>query len=421
METASLQSSEITTDVLPQDVSALNEDQIQDLIAEASEQNDVIEREIQMFEKFLTRVDLRSVGVLPPTAPSKEDGATAGVASGAAPSGATLAAGGAAAAGSTLSASPETSAAASQRGRSKSKSSTVGPGPERVLLRLAMDQKCEIAARECDELRAEILRNRETAEKIQDGHRATVEEAEMHLDETKKARYEFERDIAKGAVNKRTGQVVAERMLRYIEDKVRAKDTLVGKLRLKNSTLRVMKKKLEMQIKQKEEMGEVLHEVDFNQLKIENQQYLEKIDEKNQELLRLKLMAGNTLQVLNQYKKRLQTLTQESDRLSSEFKSRNDLSEKIEAELIGVDADRIKAEETNQSIRKEIADFRVPDVLDYVKETASLQEMSKIVSSWERKVEIAEMALHTHRKAWHQLKMAHAVASGGNWMLDAMV
>ena len=49
-------------------------------------------------------------------------------------------------------------------------------------------------------------------------------------------------------------------------------------------------------------MGEVLHEVDFNQLKIENQQYLEKIDERNQDLLRLKLMAGNTLQVLNTYK-----------------------------------------------------------------------------------------------------------------------
>ena len=49
-------------------------------------------------------------------------------------------------------------------------------------------------------------------------------------------------------------------------------------------------------------MGEVLHEVDFNQLKIENKQYLEKIDEKNQELLRLKLMAGNTLQILNHFK-----------------------------------------------------------------------------------------------------------------------
>lgn len=49
-------------------------------------------------------------------------------------------------------------------------------------------------------------------------------------------------------------------------------------------------------------MGEVLHEVDFNQLKIENQQYLEKIDEKNQDLLRLKLMDGNVQQILNSYK-----------------------------------------------------------------------------------------------------------------------
>ena len=53
---------------------------------------------------------------------------------------------------------------------------------------------------------------------------------------------------------------------------------------------------------QKEEMGEVLHEVDFNQLKIENQQYLEKIDEKNQDLLRLKLMTTNVQQILNTYK-----------------------------------------------------------------------------------------------------------------------
>ena len=49
-------------------------------------------------------------------------------------------------------------------------------------------------------------------------------------------------------------------------------------------------------------MGEVLHEVDFNQLKIENQQYLEKIDEKNQDLLRLKLMSTNVQQILNTYK-----------------------------------------------------------------------------------------------------------------------
>merc|ERR1719350_680443 len=115
----------------------------------------------------------------------------------------------------------------------------------------------------------------------------------------------------KGAVNQRTNKVIAERLTRSIEDKIRARDTLIEKLRLKNSTLKVQKKKLMLQLKQKEEMGEVLHEVDFNQLKIENQQYLEKIDERNQDLLRLKFMSTNVLQVLNTYKKKLHVLTQE--------------------------------------------------------------------------------------------------------------
>lgn len=37
--------------------------------------------------------------------------------------------------------------------------------------------------------------------------------------------------------------------------------------------------------------------VDFDQLKIENQQYLERIDAKNKELLQLKLSTGKTVQV----------------------------------------------------------------------------------------------------------------------------
>ena len=71
---------------------------------------------------------------------------------------------------------------------------------------------------------------------------------------------------------------------------------------MKNAALHVQKRKLQLQLRQKEEMGEALHEVDFQQLKIENSQYLERIDERNQDLLRLKLLAGNTLQVLNSYK-----------------------------------------------------------------------------------------------------------------------
>ena len=43
----------------------------------------------------------------------------------------------------------------------------------------------------------------------------------------------------------------------------------------------------------------MLHEVDFKQLKIENKQYIEKIDEKNAEMIKLKKMVGMVTQTLN--------------------------------------------------------------------------------------------------------------------------
>ena len=50
-----------------------------------------------------------------------------------------------------------------------------------------------------------------------------MEESEIRLGEMKKASYEFERDIVKGAVNTRTGKVIAERVNRYFDDKIRAR------------------------------------------------------------------------------------------------------------------------------------------------------------------------------------------------------
>jgi hypothetical protein len=50
-----------------------------------------------------------------------------------------------------------------------------------------------------------------------------MEEADLRLTETKKSSYEFDRDIVKGSVNPRTGKVIAEKMMRYLDDKVRAR------------------------------------------------------------------------------------------------------------------------------------------------------------------------------------------------------
>lgn len=49
-------------------------------------------------------------------------------------------------------------------------------------------------------------------------------------------------------------------------------------------------------------MGEVLHVVDFEQLKIEHEQYADKLDTKTKELKRLKITTGRLIQTVNDMK-----------------------------------------------------------------------------------------------------------------------
>ncbi|WAR13067.1 CC113-like protein, partial [Mya arenaria] len=321
----------------------LTDEQLFQLVEDTIRANEVLATETHMFEKYLERVEPKDMG-----------GVTPGT-------------------GATPSQSSQDLVRRVDRKRSKSRSSNIDKS-----LRLSAEQKCDIAQREIEELREEIDKLKEESENVLDLYKAIMEEADLRLAETKKESYEFDRDIMKGSDKSNQGKVVAEKIVRYFEDRLRSRDTLIEKLRLKNSTLKVQKKKLHLQLKQ---------------LRIENQQYLEKIDERNQDLLRLKQMTGSTTQVLNSYKKKLSTLTMESERLKSEITSRNDLLTRIDSETTVVEEERAKAERRNKKLRQQLADYRVPEVMEYVSEKADLYELQKKVKSWERKVDIAEEGL----------------------------
>ena len=68
-------------------------------------------------------------------------------------------------------------------------------------------------------------------------------------------------------------------------------------MRLKNIHLNNQMKRIEQTLKQKEELAEGLHLIDFEQLKIENQSLNEKIEERNEELLKLRKKTTTTVQV----------------------------------------------------------------------------------------------------------------------------
>ncbi len=75
------------------------------------------------------------------------------------------------------------------------------------------------------------------------------------------------------------------------------KEEEVQRVRLKNIHLSNQLKRIEQTLRQKEELAEGLHLIDFEQLKIENQSLNEKIEERNEELLKLRKKTTTTVQV----------------------------------------------------------------------------------------------------------------------------
>ncbi|KAB1274978.1 Coiled-coil domain-containing protein 113 [Camelus dromedarius] len=286
------------------------------------------------------------------------------------------------------------------RGRGRSKSRL---GMERVT-GLSVDQKLELVQKELEDTKDEIRHMRANAERDLQHHEAIIEEAEIRWAEVQKAVHDFEKDILK-TISKKKGSILAtQKVMKYIEDMNRRRDSMKDKLRLKNVSLKVQKKKMLSQLRQKEEVGEALHDVDFQQLKIENALFLEMIEARNQELIQLKLASGNTLQILNAYKSKLHRAMEMSINLDKEFLLRNELLKKIEKETQQVEEDLAKAMALNKQLRKQLTEFRAPPVMMYVREKIRNGDLEKTIRTWERKVEIAEMSLKGYRKAWNKMK-----------------
>jgi len=257
---------------------------------------------------------------------------------------------------------------------------------------LTAEQKYDIAVQEMEEIREEITQQKMESEQLLDTLRARMEECDVRIAEIKKDAYEFKRDIVTGAENFRTGKIIAEKAVRYMEDKLKAKEAVAVKLRLKNATLKQQYTKVEQSLQQKEDMGEVLHVIDFDQLKIENQQYLEKIEDRNNELLRLKLTTGNTVQVLNTLKHKLSNLTGESDWLRRETSTRKESLAKISEEITRVEQEKEQAARLDRKLRREEnTESNMPQILDYVQQKAEQYELERSLNAWRRKVDIAEM------------------------------
>eukprot|EP00300_Choanocystis_sp_HF-7_P012202 c17790_g1_i1.p1 GENE.c17790_g1_i1~~c17790_g1_i1.p1 ORF type:complete len:384 (+),score=109.68 c17790_g1_i1:96-1247(+) len=237
--------------------------------------------------------------------------------------------------------------------------------------------------------------------------KALLEEYERQLQDIHRYEVLFQRDVVDGGRNPIPGRgetIMSEKVQRFFRDVLYAQDNVVKKLLLKNSALKQQLLKLKVQVRTKQEMNEVLGHIDFGQLKIENRQHLSKIEEKNAELLRLKHTAGNAVLVLNRQKNDLVALIAESHKLHLDAEAKRVMVSKVkeEAENIQIEIEELTA--VNTKLKTQQDEFVVPSVLSYVQSTEAQFLLSRRVADWQRKVEIAEMALKRQKRALLQLE-----------------
>ena len=157
-----------------------------------------------------------------------------------------------------------------------------------------------------NELRDELKRLQQQNAKQATEMKRRLDDKQSKAEEIKDAFVEFKREILKGAENSRTSKPIPAKLIASFEEAEAEKDAELEKMRLSNINRRNHLRKLETTLRQKEKLADGLHLIDFEQLKIENQTLNEKIEERNEELLKLRKKTTTTVQVLTHLKEKLQ-------------------------------------------------------------------------------------------------------------------
>lgn len=165
---------------------------------------------------------------------------------------------------------------------------------------------------------------------------------------------EFKKEILLKAENSRTGHHISKMQIEGIEGAESKREEELEKVRLRNIGLRNLQRKLDNLLRAREQLAEGLHMIDFEQLKIENQTLNEKIEERNEDLAKLKRKKTTTVQILTHIREKLR-FTENSNRVLRDklnslesviTKLRNTVtSYKLERDAIRIENKELKAKQ----------------------------------------------------------------------------
>ncbi|CAG9763739.1 unnamed protein product [Ceutorhynchus assimilis] len=265
-----------------------------------------------------------------------------------------------------------------------------GKGPK-----INLSQKTEMLLRAMEESHIALESFLKKCHATKRNLKAELEEFSIREAEIKEATEIFEYSVVTQGIDKLTQRIPAEKFIRYMEEWLKSAQLQIEKLRLKIATLKVQYKKVSQQLIQRQELGENVHAVDFDQLEIENKHFLERINQKNVHLVELKKMNGKANLVLSNHKKFLQKQQDDCNKLKIQIREKNKLIERTEKECEAAERELQLEMDKYDHCRRLKNEYTVPDVMQYVRLKDQLFDIKKNIKIWTRRNKIQEIALST--------------------------
>lgn len=193
---------------------------------------------------------------------------------------------------------------------------------------------------------ANVHQVRFNLKETQDRYNKMASELQAKLVEKQQKCHEIEaqfkalkNSVSKNAQFVRTGKALQPSAIAKWEDHESLKDQEVYQYRLQNISLRNRLDNLQKQYQKKEQLADGLHMIDFEQLKIENNTLNEKIEERNEELSRLKkkitytvINLSHTREKYQWFLKKNEQKKQELEELTAQLKEKKMEHTKLKAE-----------------------------------------------------------------------------------------
>ncbi|XP_050340361.1 coiled-coil domain-containing protein 113-like [Bactrocera neohumeralis] len=283
-----------------------------------------------------------------------------------------------------------------------------GRGGRQRPLRPVAD-KIALLGKEEERLQLQEEQAARQASQVKDLLTATVEESQRRLKELRLEFRQFCREVLKNGWQEDTaggnmmdameladgtisieGSVCADDLLVYMRRRLQSQNRYLDKLNVQCVAAQEDIARAQQQVRQRKAAGEAFNAVDFAQLKIENDQFNERIETKNAELAELKGTSTRAVQTLNSLVDSLNDLNAEQTQLKKELRSRGEYLMRCAKEVTVVAAEAAGAEQKNQTIKAQHEAVQVPKIEEYIAQTAELFELQKALKNWSRKVEIAE-------------------------------